>query len=176
MSHSKKTDAWKAGKLPDKPVWYLGYGSNMSTTSMQDRKVSPLASKIVVVPTHYFNFDIFGIPYSEPSYASIEEFPSGESGRLKLVHGENCIKVPALCGVAYLLTPTDFHALLITEGSGVVYDVIEVQAYGLDERGAATGEPSTAYTLKAKWPQRPNGTPSARYFVRTSTARSKIVH
>lgn len=156
----------KAGALGDKPLWYLGYGSNMKSSSMDGRKITPLATKIVNVPTHYVTFDVFGIPYSEPCYASIEEFPDGISGNIQLIHGNDCFQVPSLWGVAHLLTPSDFHRLLVTEGSGVVYNIVEVQAYERDKSKTVTNEPFVAYTLKAKWPQRPNGTPSARYLVR----------
>ncbi|KAL5453656.1 hypothetical protein PMIN07_007881 [Paraphaeosphaeria minitans] len=149
--------------LADKPLWYLAYGSNMKSSSMHGRKIVPLRTKIVSVPTHYFTFDVFGIPYSEPCYASIEQFPDGGRGKLQLQHKRECIDVPPLCGIAHLLTPADFHRLLITEGSGVVYDLIDLEAHELSEKRRATGVKLTAYTLKAKWPQRPNGTPSARY-------------
>ncbi|RYP29372.1 hypothetical protein DL767_006758 [Monosporascus sp. MG133] len=163
MATEKKLPIWKVGALPDEPLWYLGYGSNMKASSMTDRKIAPLVTKIVRVPTHYVTFDVFGIPYSEPCYASIEEFPDGGSGNLDLIHGSDCMRVPSICGIAHLLNPADFHRLLVTEGSGVVYDIVEVQAYELDETGKPTHEPFPVYTLKAKWPQRPNGTPSARY-------------
>ncbi|KAL2135475.1 hypothetical protein VTI74DRAFT_8334 [Chaetomium olivicolor] len=165
MAPEKRLPLWKVRAHDvDKPLWYLGYGSNMRSTSMTDRKVTPLATKVVTVPTHYVTFDVFGIPYSEPCYASIEQFPDGESGQLHLVHNGNpAVKVPPLCGVAHHLTASDFHRLLVTEGSGVVYDVVEVQAYELDDRRIAKGQPFTAYALKAKWPQRPSGIPSARY-------------
>jgi hypothetical protein len=145
-------------------MWYIGYGSNMKVSSMAGRRITPLATEIVTVPTHYVTFDIFGIPYSEPSYGSIEKF-QGASTKLDLVHGQSRTSVPALCGVAHLLTPADFHRLLVTEGSGVVYDIVPVETHRLDEARKPTGLPFTGYTLKAKWPQRPNGTPSARYMV-----------
>ncbi|KOS22911.1 hypothetical protein ESCO_003942 [Escovopsis weberi] len=89
----------------------------MKASSMKDRKVEPLATKIVNVPTHYVTFDIFGIPYSEPCYASLEAFPVDHDGtkRLELVHNKLRLPVPSLCGVAHLLTPDDFHRLLVTE-------------------------------------------------------------
>lgn len=151
-------------------LWYLAYGSNMKSSSMASRDVVPIAAKVVHVPTHYFTFDIFGIPYSEPCYASIEQFPNQGQGQLQLIHNKECFNVPSLYGVAYLLSPSDFHRLLITEGSGVVYDLVKVDAYEHSERKAegASEKKLAAYTLKAKWPQRPNGTPSARYLVRIS--------
>lgn len=167
MATEKKLPLWKVeAGAADGPLWYLGYGSNMRSSSMADRKVTPLATKVVTVPTHYVSFDIFGIPYSEPCYASIDQFPDGGSGRLHLVHNGNPgVNVPPVCGIAHQLTASDFHRLLVTEGSGVVYDVVEVQAYELDDRGGARSEYFTAYTLKAKWPRRPSGIPSARYMV-----------
>ena len=165
MATEKKISMWKIETLGDEPMWYLGYGSNMKASSMNDRNITPVATKVVNVPTHYVTFDIFGIPYSEPCYASIEEFPDGGNGGLQVIHGKTCFQVPSICGIAHLLTPSDFHRLLITEGSGVVYDIVQVEAFVLDERRQNTGEKFTAYTLKAKWPQRPNGTPSARYMV-----------
>ncbi|KAF2092845.1 hypothetical protein NA57DRAFT_69592 [Rhizodiscina lignyota] len=163
MATEKKIPEWKLQALADKPLWYLGYGSNMKASSMSDRKITPLATKVVNVPTHHVTFDIFGIPYSEPCYASIEEFPDGGNAKLHLVHGKDRFEVPSLCGVAHLLSPADFRRLLITEGSGVVYDIIQVVAYELNERRRITERMLTAYTLKAKWPQTPSGTPSARY-------------
>jgi hypothetical protein len=172
MAPEKRLPLWKvAAHDVDKPLWYLGYGSNMRSASMTGRNVTPLATKVVTVPTHYVTFDVFGIPYTEPCYASIEQFPDGESGQLHLVHrGEAPVTVPPLCGIAHHLTASDFHRLLVTEGSGVVYDVVEVEAYELDDRGRPTGAPFPAYTLKAKFPQRPSGIPSARYMV-SVTAR-----
>nr|QPI70974.1 Glutamylcyclotransferase [Chaetomium cochliodes] len=167
MALEKRLPLWKvAAHDVDKPLWYLGYGSNMRSASMAGRNVTPLATKVVTVPTHYVTFDVFGIPYTEPCYASIEQFPDGESGQLHLVHrGEAPVTVPPLCGIAHHLTSSDFHRLLVTEGSGVVYDVVEVEAYELDDRGRATGASFPAYTLKAKFPQRPSGIPSARYML-----------
>ncbi|KAL7952874.1 non-ribosomal peptide synthetase [Trichoderma compactum] len=142
---------WKIAAQEEQHIWYPGYGSNMKASSMKARKITPLATRIVNVPTHYVTFDVFGIPYSEPCYASIEEFPNGGTGKRQLLHGDTQIPVPSLCGIAHLLTAVEFHRLLVTEGSGVVYDIVKLQAYQLDE------------AHKAKWPLRPNGTPSARY-------------
>jgi hypothetical protein len=150
--------------LPPEPIWYLAYGSNMRTASMSNRKITPLSTKAVEVPTHYVTFDVFGIPYSEPCYASIEKFCNEGVGKLQLTHPKGCLNVPPLCGIAHLLSPADFHRLLVTEGSGVVYEIIQLEAFALTGT-KQRGERLTAYTLKAKWPQKPSGTPSARYLV-----------
>ncbi|KAK7178675.1 gliotoxin biosynthesis protein [Paraphaeosphaeria sporulosa] len=151
--------------IKPEPLWYLAYGSNMKSSSMAARNIIPIAAKAVSVPTHYFTFDVFGIPYSEPCYASIEQFPDGGRGKLQLIHNKQRFDVLPLCAIAYLLSPADFNRLLVTEGSGVVYDHIKVEAYELSaaEPQGADRVSLTAYTLKSKRPQRPNGTPSARY-------------
>jgi hypothetical protein len=131
---------------------------------MSNRKITPLSTKAVEVPTHYVTFDVFGIPYSEPCYASIEKFCNEGGGKLQLTHPKGCLNVPPLCGIAHLLSPADFHRLLVTEGSGVVYEIIQLEAFALTGT-KQRGRRLTAYTLKAKWPQRPSGTPSARYLV-----------
>ncbi|KAK4068257.1 uncharacterized protein Triagg1_7500 [Trichoderma aggressivum f. europaeum] len=163
MANETKLPIWKIAAQEEEHIWYLGYGSNMKASTMKDRKITPLATRIVNVPTHHVTFDVFGIPYSEPCYASIEEFPNGGTGKRQLLHGDTQIPVPSLCGIAHLLTAVEFHQLLVTEGSGVVYDIVKLQAYQLDEAHNVSGDSFAVYTLKAKWPLRPNGTPSARY-------------
>ncbi len=149
----------------DEGIWYFAYGSNMKSSCMEGRRITPLAQRNVQIPTHYVTFDIFGIPYSEPSYASIEEFPQGGKAALKLLWGSEEMTVPSACGVAYLLTAADAHRLLVTEGSGVVYDLIKVAAVCIDSKGEPRGENIAVYTLRSKHPLRPNGAPSARYMV-----------
>lgn len=151
-------------KVRGKQVWYFAYGSNMKAESMTKRNITPIESKIAEVPSHYLTFDIFGIPFSEPSYASIESFPPSSSQLQLLWNGRRHCDVRAVCGIAYLLTSEDFHRLLITEGSGVVYHVIEMEARGLSTEGDCQ-ETMTVYALKAKRPMRPNGVPSQRYMV-----------
>ncbi|PTB62207.1 hypothetical protein BBK36DRAFT_1172763 [Trichoderma citrinoviride] len=163
MATETKLPIWKIAAQADEFIWYLGYGSNMKASAMKIRNITPLATRIVNVPTHYVTFDIFGIPYSEPCYASIEELPNGGTGRIQLVHGNQETPVPSLCGLAHLLTAVEFHQLLVTEGSGVVYDIVKLKAYQIDESHKISSESFDVYTLKAKWPLRPNGTPSARY-------------
>ncbi|KAL6862021.1 acetyl-CoA synthetase-like protein [Trichoderma novae-zelandiae] len=175
MATETKLPIWKVAAREDEFIWYLGYGSNMKASAMKDRKITPLDTRIVNVPTHYVTFDVFGIPYSEPCYASIEELPYGGTGRLELAHCGQRIPVPSLCGLAHLLTTVEFHQLLVTEGSGVVYDIVKLQAYRIDESHKVSGEPFDVYTLKAKWPLRPNGTPSARYVVRINPPIHQIL-
>lgn len=157
-------------KSPD--VWYLAYGSNMRSSVMTGRGIKPLDAKTVVAPRYYLTFDISGVPYAEPSFASVAEFPDDIDNKdetLKLHLGTTAIPVLPVHGTAYLLTARDYNRLVVTEGGGVAYDEISLEALVLTE-GQITSQPSSqkiiARTLKAKYPRRPNGSPSARYLVR----------
>lgn len=175
MANETKLPIWKIAAQEDEFIWYLGYGSNMKGSSMKDRKITPLATRIVNVQTHYVTFDIFGIPYSEPCYASIETFPNGKNGSIQLIHGDIKHQVPSLCGVAHLLSAAEFHQLLVTEGSGVVYDIVKLHAYQIDKEHQISTESFAVYALKAKWPLRPNGTPSTRYMVKNKLRLPYII-
>ncbi|KAJ5509895.1 hypothetical protein LT330_007210 [Penicillium expansum] len=150
-----------------KGIWYFAYGSNMRSSVMKRRGITALDAKVVVVSSHYLTFDIFGIPYAEPSFASIAAFVSEKVTILQTASPAGWTVVPAAHGVAYLLTPADYRQLVISEGGGVAYDEIEVDAEVLhvDEGGH---EPTrlVARSLQAKYPWEPNGAPSARYLVR----------
>lgn len=156
------------------PVWYFAYGSNISFKRMSSRGIIPIETLPVAVPTHILTFDIFGIPYAEPSFASIAQICSCRTGAPisgqfqdgKWTNADSSI--PPVHGVAYLLTAKDYRRLIISEGSGVGYNEIEVKAYALYKTAADNTERSLlAKTLVAKFPWRPNRAPSARYRVWT---------
>ncbi|KAL9125538.1 MAG: hypothetical protein Q9217_005277 [Psora testacea] len=138
--------------------WYFAYGSNMKSSVMKGRGIIPVNIRCVVIPTHCLTFDIFGIPYSEPSFASVAEFVrvARDEGRNSAGGG-----IPPVHGVAYLLSSKDYHRLVVTEGGGVAYNEIAVDARILGED--QDDKIITVYTLKAKYPWRPNGAPSKRY-------------
>lgn len=122
---------------------------------MKGRGITPLKVQAVIVPDYMLCFDIFGIPYAEPAFASIT--PLLEKG----VSGEQ--QIPPVHGVAYLLTPDDYRRLVLTEGAGVGYDEITVSARALDSDDEQAE--MMVRTLKAKYPFRPNRAPSKRYKV-----------
>ncbi|KAL4969529.1 gamma-glutamyl cyclotransferase gliK [Aspergillus stella-maris] len=150
---------------PKDAIWYFAYGSNIQVSVLTRRRITPLDIQPVVVPTHYLTFDIFGIPYAEPSFASVAAFPVGKKTTLR-THGVTR-DVPAVHGLAYLLVPADYRQLVISEGGGVAYNEIEVAGFILDSTGGIDSRyrdiPLRARTLQAKYPLRPNGAPSARY-------------
>jgi hypothetical protein len=134
------------------PIWHFGYGSNMKASVMQGRGITPLEVRWARVHGYVLTFDVFGLPYSEPSMASIA--PYTKTGEKQYV--------PDVCGVAYLLSSEDLKRLVGTEGGGVAYDEIEVE--GISWR-AEVAEEIRMHTLVAKFPWRPNACPSKRYLV-----------
>ncbi|BFZ63486.1 hypothetical protein YB2330_004608 [Saitoella coloradoensis] len=152
------------------PVWYFAYGSNMaSSTFMGMRKIKPLSHHRAIVPTHKLTFDIPGIPYKEPSFASIDDKGEGDMA---------CI------GVVYEITRGDYERVLATEGAGSSYAEIEVEAYKLvgDEEKAPADIVKDeknfvkAMTLKAIRIRTPNPRPSVRYLniLRDGAAEHKL--
>lgn len=145
-------------------VWYFAYGSNMLSLVMERRGVKPLGAKTVAVYSHILTFDIFGVPYGEPAMAGITERPADYEGQ-------------AVHGVAYLLSGSDYHRLLISEGAGIAYREIVIESRilgGVDrtdiERTRSvtervSGEELNVRALVPRYPFRPNALPSARYLV-----------
>lgn len=140
----------------EKNIWYFAYGSNMKSSVMKGRGITTLKVQTVVVPNYILCFDIFGIPYAEPAFASI--MPLNES------EASGSQSIPPVHGVAYLLTPNDYRRLVLSEGAGVGYDEITIHAKALDP-AATTQAEIMVHTLKAKYPFRPNRAPSKRYVV-----------
>lgn len=142
----------------DGEVWYFAYGSNMKSSVMALRGINPITTKVVKIPGYILTFDVFGLPYSEPAMASISKFAPG--GNQTTVTSASM--PPTVHGVSYLLTLPDLRRLIGSEGGGVAYDEIVVDAVSLSQ-----GEPErmTAHTLVAKYPWRPNAAPSERYLV-----------
>lgn len=153
-------------------VWYFGYGSNMKSSIMSNRGITPLSTEVGIVPGYILTFDIFGIPYAEPSFASIARVSKPESISKELgpsLLGTEETRIPPVHGVLYLLKKEDYRRLVTSEGAGVGYDEIAVQAYILKSPNNGrmlAGVQIIAYTLKAKFPWRPNRGPSKRYMVR----------
>ncbi|EHK22002.1 uncharacterized protein TRIVIDRAFT_151379 [Trichoderma virens Gv29-8] len=157
-------------------VWYFAYGSNMRSSVMTNRSITPQRAVAARVPTHVLTFDIFGFPYSEPSFASIAE---RSNVAVKTVLSKNgTVELPPVHGVAYLITQEEYIKLVVSEGGGVAYREIEIEAEFLTEKGQPSGQRATVSTLEAKYPFRPNAAPSARYLglLITGAAEHKLPH
>lgn len=158
---SRVKPAMAITKISDGGVlWYFAYGSNMKSSVMTSRGINPIATKISKVPGYILTFDVFGLPYSEPAMASISKL-AADPGQTAATSAS---MPPTVHGVSYLLTLDDFRRLVGSEGGGVAYDEIVIDAVSLPQ-----GEPESirARTLVAKYPWRPNAAPSERYSVRS---------
>ncbi|KAJ8069769.1 hypothetical protein OCU04_000187 [Sclerotinia nivalis] len=149
-------------------LWYFAYGSNMSTAKFTGgRGIHPLATARVQVPGWTLAFNIPGIPYSEPSFTSIiprvkelvADYPlNGSRGKRR--------STPNVLGVAYLITQEQYIHMLASEGGGIMYTDIELDAVPLTAKDReATGPMLKVRTLvvvpmmeRVPWPL-----PSERY-------------
>jgi len=114
-------------------LWYFAYGSNMHPKILGGRrKVHPTQSKPGYIPDQYLNFDTLGLPYVEPSFASIGKQPLHPSQ-------------PEVHGVAHQITLADYEQIRRTEGGGghdnIGYDSVEVTVNCYD------GQELSAFTL-----------------------------
>lgn len=147
-----------SASMDDEQVWYFGYGSNMKLSVMKSRGIAFLDAQAVSVPGYMLTFDVFGLPYSEPSMASVAPH------EIRSNVGQSTLKEPPpVHGIAYLLSYPDFRRVVGSEGGGVAYREIRVTGVKCHD---ATAENLTMTTLTAKYPRRPNAAPSLRYVVR----------
>ena len=131
---------------------------------MANRGLTPKACTTMVVPSYTLTFDVFGMPYTEPAMASIAKV----SGLACEEADSDSSKPPAVHGVAYLLPSADYSRLIAAEGAGTAYEEIEIEGFVLQEageKGSKNRRTIRARTLTAKYPFRPNASPSTRYLV-----------
>ncbi|KAG0047830.1 hypothetical protein BGZ83_007207, partial [Gryganskiella cystojenkinii] len=129
-------DAKKLSASKSETIWYLGYGSNMDPKVLTGRrKIQPLESRAVTVPGYWLSFDIGGIPFVEPCFASIlkvdpnrlhdrsyaEEVHSRTMWGREFVWDENHPEhpmrsyPPVLQGVAHRITLRDWQLVIHSE-------------------------------------------------------------
>lgn len=149
----------------DQYCWYLGYGSNMSDKSfLQRRGIRPLRSLNVHARGVQLAFNLPGVPYIEPRFANVIMLSEEEKNTC---HWDPTSPKPwgkGLVGVAYYITLEDMAKIVMTEGGGASYQVIQVDC---EEVGKGeSGEKIKANTLCANNPDRLRmqlGQPSPRY-------------
>ncbi|POS79671.1 gliotoxin biosynthesis protein GliK [Diaporthe helianthi] len=117
---------------PKANVWYLAYGSNLSSSKfVKDRGIVPIESAVVRVPGFTLDFTTAGIPYEEPSFASICRLPFGTREDKVLVGQPVDSRMGdegrgTLLGTAYLVTPEQYKRIISSEGGGIAYQEVEV--------------------------------------------------
>ncbi|KAF9144908.1 hypothetical protein BG015_012063 [Linnemannia schmuckeri] len=171
----------------EETIWYLAYGSNMDPRILTDsRKIIPLETKRVRVPDYWLSFDLGGIPFSEPCFASILK---KEPERMR--EKEYAMKVHAHCrfgqafvwkeseeeggegaypmdlhGVVYRITLRDWELIVHSEGGWghdvpIGYDMIHVSC---EVYNTSPPQQISARVLLARPKSiKPNCQPSLRY-------------
>ncbi|KAI5308121.1 hypothetical protein KEM55_006518, partial [Ascosphaera atra] len=144
----------------DKTVLYLAYGSNMCAEKFREaRGINPLSEMNVMVPELKLTFDMPGVPYLEPCFASTQfRDPERDEGKKKEngegdaggeVNGEKEKETDQLLdsdakatkdawnkplvGVAYEVTMSDYAQIIATEGAGSAYEDIVVNCYPFED-------------------------------------------
>ncbi|KAJ5190096.1 hypothetical protein N7472_009110 [Penicillium cf. griseofulvum] len=148
--------------IPSNTIWYFAYGSNLtSETFRAHRGITPLAAISVRVPGWMLVFDIYGIPYSEPAFASILPIQFHDNGAAE--------KTLAVHGTAYLLDRESFVSVVASEGGGTAYDEVEVLAVPVSHQhsdGPINSTPDQTFSvttlIRAYGPTRAR-CPSRRY-------------
>ena len=176
-------------KDPSQPstVFYLAYGSNLSSETFKGRRgIRPISQTNVVVPELVMTFDLAGLPYLEPCFANTRyrsEVPSLASSSFsssgppsssdpekanppttsKDYHKTRWHK--GLVGVVYEVTPADYSHIIATEGGGASYQDILITCHPLPPSTTTVpSHPTTpsflAHTLYS--PLTPPGTKSPK--------------
>jgi len=166
--------------LQEQSIWYFAYGANMSPDVLvKQRKVNPQKQVIVGLPDYALEFNVPGVPYSEPAMA----------GLIRLIHMDkkstDNVDIVPVYGVAYFISREDFTKIIATEGAGVAYTILQATAKvvaGVDGEivgDSLLGKELPVFTLVARRPARTIRRPSTRYLVCApilSRGFSKVVH
>lgn len=143
--------------LPKDDVWYLAYGSNLSSSKfVKDRGIVPLESAIVSVAGFTLAMESAGVPYNEPSFASIRPLDMAADPKER-----------GLLGTAYLVTAEQYRHIIESEGGGIAYREVEVAADAIETNASdsTATEHIVARTLVTVLMRRPAPRPSLRYLV-----------
>lgn len=111
---------------------YFAFGSNMcSSTMINLRNISPLASCAAMLPGHELRFNIPGLIGIEPSSASVEpvDREMGAFDKRHVVHG-----------TLYKLTERDFEIICSTEGVPFAYSLHRCRVIPYKGDGKKAGE------------------------------------
>ncbi|KAI9506143.1 hypothetical protein BX070DRAFT_232298 [Coemansia spiralis] len=175
----------------EEKVWYLGYGSNMSSKVLSGRRqVFPVESLPVVVKGYQLTFDMAGLPYWEPGFGTIQPvntksnsadhiiadgLDSTDASKRRLLDGiarneysakegermPDCQAGSPLHCIAHLITRKEMDHIINTEGGNGHPDF----GYQVVEVECQTydGKPITGVTLIDKDTRLTRRHPSARY-------------
>ena len=100
---------------------YFAYGSNMALSTMINlREIEPISYTPAILPNHELLFNVPGLPYVEPSFASVEPTKIMINDKYDNMNAtDDCI----VHGVLYELTEKDFITICRTEGVPFAYQL-----------------------------------------------------
>ena len=155
LSVSALSSSPSSSPTPAKRYNYFAFGSNMCSDTMTAlRNLNPLASTAAVLPDHELRFNVPGMRFIEPSWASVEPHTLGTDDVVERAR----LQSPVIHGVLYSLTEEDFASVCQTEGVPLAYTlhrcrVIPYKGNGRDAGRKAMQDESSksvpAYTLRA---------------------------
>lgn len=120
---------------------------------MAGRSIIPQKTAVARIPTHVLTFDIFGFPYSEPSFASIAKRSQVTVDTVLSTDKNVPFESLPVHGVAYLISHEEYIRLVISEGGGVAYREIDAEAEFLNSSEVPIQKVIVS-TLEAKYPFR----------------------
>src|SRR5271170_6983541 len=125
---------------------------------LQRRGIRPLRSLVVHARGIQLAFNLPGIPYIEPRFANVIILSDEEKEKCHW-NPESKNGKPwenGLVGVAYYITLKEMAKIVLTEGGGASYQVIQVDCEEILEGGRTktTGEKIRANTLCANDPSK----------------------
>lgn len=112
-----------------------------SSTMINLRGISPLASTAAILPGHSLRFNVPGMPGIEPSWAAVEPTTGGAdetAGNESVVHG-----------VLYKLSEEDFATICGTEGVPLAYTLHRCRVIPYKGDGKTAGGDALRRTMSA---------------------------
>lgn len=152
-------------------LWYFAYGSNMSAQTFRDhRGINPLNERAVRIPGWELRFDVYGVPYQEPAFASIAPTTNTATNTNTTTTASagaplsRSLSEVEVHGIAYLVTREQYTHIIASEGGDIVYQQMELLAVPVDPLGEAD-ERFKVWTLVTSFGHEPPRLPSLRYKV-----------
>ncbi|KXJ85041.1 hypothetical protein Micbo1qcDRAFT_169712 [Microdochium bolleyi] len=134
-----------------KGEWYFAYGANMDeAVFVKRRQIKPLDAATARIDNYALCFNVAGVPYDDPGQGGVRKLTPSESGPDFEKH---CVH-----GVAYLLGPGELARVVASEGGGIAYQLLHVEATLLKD-----GSKISVATLISRHNHRHERLPSKRY-------------
>lgn len=125
---------------------YFAFGSNMCLSTMKSlRNIDPIAAIPAILPSHELMFNVPGVQFVEPSWASVEPTTTNDDNNNNENETKNVVH-----GVLYKLTPSDFVSMCSTEGVPFAYTLHRCRPIPYKADGIDAGEQTLTKYLNIK--------------------------